>query len=236
VTTGQDGPFVPSLDTHPFGTPLREFEGVLQDYVPTKNTPPEGGREYMTIVFNFVDIVVIQSVEPYPFPIATLSISYSTSTETRWDALASSIKKLFESTPALEELVGKKQRWAYMPAKLRKRLDDGTWATVDDEAWQVASIGETSAGNPGMPAAEPGFDIDTHILNLLDGKTEQDFYQVFYQDPKVRTHPDLITAATERKLLSALEAAGRIQRDPQGIYHRMDAGTDAVPEPAPAEA
>jgi len=230
VTTEQGGPFVPSLDTHPFGTPLRRFSGVLQDYVPTKQTPQDGGREYMVIVFNFVDIVVIESVEPYPFPIATLSISYSTSTETRWDALATSIKKLFESTPALEELVGKKQEWAYLPAKLRKRLDDGTWATVDDEAWQLVSIGDAASGSPSMAGTEPGFDIDDHILSLLDGKTEQDFYQGFYQDPQVRPYPALITAATERKLVEALLAAGRVTRDSEGIYHRADAGT-----PAPAQ-
>ena len=225
--------FVPSLDTHPFGTPLRRFSGKLQDYVPTKVTP-EGGREYMSIVFNFVDVVVIESVEPYPFPIATINISYSTSTETRWDALATSIKKLFESTPALEELVGKTQEWAYLPAKLRKKLPDaegGAWVTADDEAWQVVSIGEASAGSQAA-GTEPGFDIDAHILNLLDGKTEQDFYQAFYQDPKVRSHPELITAATERKLLGTLEEAGRVSRDSEGIWHRTLAGAS---EPTPTE-
>lgn len=227
-------PFTPSLDTHPFGTPLRRFSGVLKEYVPTK-VSPEGGREYMTIVFNFVDVVVIESVEPYPFPIATINISYSTSTETRWDALATSIKKLFESTPALEELVGKPQEWAYLPAKLRKKLPEaegGEWVTAADEAWQVVSIGGEGAAAPA--GTEPAFDIDDYVLNLLDGKTEQDFYQVLYQDPKVRAYPALITAATERKLLETLEAAGRVSRDSEGIYHRMDAGTPA--EAGPAEA
>ena len=223
MTTDQGGPFVPSLDTKPFGTPLRRFRGMLQDFVPTKVTPQGGGNEYMSIVFNFVDLVVIDSVEPYPFPIATLSISYSTSVETRWDALASSIKRVYDSTPALEELVGKVQEWAYMPVKLRKRLDDGNWATVDDEAWQLVSIDGVGAGvgtGTGASTATPTFDVDAHILDLLEGKNEQEFYQVFYQDVEIRKHPDLITAATERKLLTTLEEAGRIERDPQGIYHR----------------
>lgn len=216
--------FTPSLDTHPFGTPLRRFSGVLQEYVPTKHAAQEGGREYMTIVFNFVDVVVIESVDPYPFPIATISLPYSTSTETRWDALASSIKGLFESTPALEELVGKQQEWAYLGTKLRKKLDSGDWATVDDEAWQVVSIGAGAASPAGT---EPGFDIDGYILDLLDGKTEQDFYQVFYQDPKVRPHPELITAATERELLDSLEKAGRISRDSEGIWHKVEGAAEA---------
>ena len=202
---------------------------MLQDFVPTKVTPQGGGNEYMSIVFNFVDLVVIDSVEPYPFPIATLSISYSTSVETRWDALASSIKRVYDSTPALEELVGKVQEWAYLPVKLRKRLDDGSWVTVDDEAWQLVSIEGVGAGvSMGMAAnPAPTFDVDAHILNILEGKNEQEFYQAFYQDVEIRKHPDLITAATERKLLTTLEEAGRIERDPQGIYHRKADATVA---------
>ncbi len=231
MTTGQDGPFVPSLDTHPFGTPLRKFEAVLLDYVPTKHAAVEGGREYMTIVFNFVDVVVIESVEPYPFPIAAISLPYSTSTETRWDAIASSIKDVFGRTPALEELVGKKQVWQYLPCTLRKRSEEGVWSNQQDESWKLVSIED--AGASASPAGtEPGFDIDAHILNLIDGKTEQDFYQVFYQDPKVRSHPELITAATERKLLGTLEEAGRVSRDSEGIWHRTLAGAS---EPTPTE-
>ncbi len=87
----QEGQFVPSLETRPFGTPLRRFQGTLKEYKSEKHTPQDGGREYMVIVFDFTDVVVLESVEPYPFPIATLNVSYSTATETRWDALAKSI-------------------------------------------------------------------------------------------------------------------------------------------------
>ena len=76
----------------------------------------------------------------------------------------------------------------------------------------------------------PSFDIDAHILGLLDGKTEQDFLQVFYQDAKVREHPDLITAATNRELLPSLEKAGRISRDPQGIWSKSEVSATAPPQ------
>ena len=70
----------------------------------------------------------------------------------------------------------------------------------------------------GCAAVDDG--IDDHILELLDGKDEQGFYQVFYQDELVRKHPDLITAATDRKLLTTLVDAGRVTRDAEGKYHR----------------
>lgn len=213
--------FKPSLDTKPFGTPLRRFQGVLQNYVSERKTDANSSRTYMVIAFNFVDLTVLESVEPYPFPIATLSIGYSTSENTRWDALASSIKKLWGSTPALDELVGKVQEWAYLPCKLRTKLESGEWADVPNEAWQVAGVTGIGAGvgasGGGAPAAS---DPTDHLLDLLDGKLEADFHQVLFQDPELRGHPDLITSATERTLLPALEAAGRCYRGSDGIWHK----------------
>lgn len=213
---GQEGPFVPSLETRPFGTPLRRFKGILKDYVPEKKADQGSGREYMTIAFNFTDIVVIESVEPYPFPIATFNVGYSTTTDTRWDVLASSIKKLFGSTPTLDELVGKEQEWAYLPCKLTKLLEGGKWSKEPDEAWQLVSLAGLNSGS----AEQAGQDITEHIIDMVDGKVEPDFYQEFYQDPEVRKHPELITAATDRNLLATLESAGRIHRDTAGVWHK----------------
>ena len=212
-------PFSPSLETRPFGTPLRRFKGILKDFVPEKKTDANSSREYMTIAFNFTDVVVIESVEPYAFPIATFSVGYSTTTDTRWDALASSIKKLFGSTPTLDELVGKEQEWAYLPCKLTKLGEDGKWSKDPDEAWQLVSLAGLNSGS----AEQAGQDITEHIIDMVDGKMAQDFYQDFYQDPEARKHPELITAATDRKLLTTLEEAGRIHRDPNGVWHKVEA-------------
>ncbi len=128
-------------------------------------------------------------------------------------------------TPTLDDIVGKTQEWAYLSAKLRTKQDSGAWEDVEGEAWQLVTL----AGAVGEAGADDG--IDDHILDLLDGKTEKDFYQLFYQDAKVRAHPELISAATERTLLTSLEAAGRITRDTEGIYHKaaadLPSGTQA---------
>ena len=77
----QETGFVPSLETRPFGTPLRKFEGILKGYNSEKKQGSgEGAKEYMVINFDFTYLVVIEIVEPYPHPIATLSIIDSTST------------------------------------------------------------------------------------------------------------------------------------------------------------
>lgn len=216
--------FKPSLETRAFGTPLLDFKGMLKEYTSEKREPSEGsgGKAYMVITFNFTDIEVIKSVEPYAFPIATIQVSYSTAEKTKWDALASSIKKLLGLGATLDDIVGKQQQWAFNPATLRVRHDDGTWGNAEQPAWQITSIDGASAGGA---TVDDG--IDDHVLELLDGKSDTDFYQAFYQDELVRKHPDLIVAATERKLLDTLVAAGRASRDEAGIYHRTDAGTPA---------
>ena len=207
--------FIPSLETKPFGTPLRKFEGILKGYNSEKKMGTgEGAKEYMVINFDFTDLVVMESTEPYPHPIATLSISYSTSTESKWDALAKSIKKVMGLQTTIDQLVGKKQVWSYLPATLRT-LIDGEWKNAELEAWQLASIDGASTSSGATDSKE----ADARILELLDGKTEQDFYQEFYQDDIIRGHPELIEAATQRTLLPALQKAGKINRDAEGIWH-----------------
>lgn len=216
----QEGPFKPSLETRAFGTPLLEFKGTLKEYL---SEDREGdNKKYKIITFNFTDIEVIRSADPYAFPIATIQVSYSTSQQTKWDALAGSIKKILGLGATLDDIVNKVQTWEFAPATLRV-LIDGVWGEAQQPAWQLKEIAGAGVGGT---AVDDG--IDDHILSLLDGKVEQDFYQAFYQDEKVRSHPDLITAATDRTLLTALEAAGRVTRDAAGVYHKV---VDTTPTP-----
>lgn len=207
--------FVPSLETKPFGTPLLRFRAVLKEYVSEKRRDEANNREFMIITFNFTDLEVIESVEPYPFPVASFGIGYSTAENTKWDALAKSIKKLFGKTPALDEIVGKMQEWHFAPCKLTKKDDEtGAWTLAPDNAWQVLSLDGIGS------AAETAVDINDHILDLLDGKTEADFNQAIFTDPKVRGHADIIESHTNRELLPTLEKAGRAHRDDDGVWHK----------------
>jgi hypothetical protein len=211
MTTGEA--FVPSLETKAFGTPLLQFRGTLKEYISKPQKDDASGRSFMVIGFNFTDIEVIASTDPYAFPICTIDVGYSQTEVTRWGALAKSIKKLYGRTPALDEIVGKQQEWVYGPCKLRTKEGD-QWKDIEDRAWQIVSI--DGLGSPAQMTA----DIDAHVLDLLDGKTEQDFQQVFFVDPEIRKHPELIEQATNRQLLPTLEAAGRAYRDDGGVWHK----------------
>ena len=203
--------FKPSLETRAFGTPLLRFKGMLKEYEVEDRTAEN--RTYKVIKFNFIDLEVIESTEPYPFPIASIEISYNPNDGTKWALFAKSIAKAFGHVPSIDDLVIKSQLWEYGDAKLRLPDEQGIWDTRDGKAWLLSSIDGVGASSSVVE------DITPHILGLLDGKTEQDFYQLLYQDELVRKHPDIITAATERKLLTTLEAAGKASRDDQGIWH-----------------
>lgn len=205
--------FKPSLEARPFGTPLLRFKGTLKDYEVEDRTADN--RTYKAVNFNFIDLEVIESTEPYPYPIAVISIGYNPNDGTKWAIFAKSIAKVFGHVPSIDDLVNKHQEWEYGDAKLRLPDEQGVWDTRDGKSWQLVSIDGVEGG-----AARSPEDITPHVLDLLDGKTEQDFYQALYQDELVRKHPDIITSATERTLLSTLETAGKATRDDQGVWHR----------------
>lgn len=205
--------FKPSLETRAFGTPLLRFKGMLKEYEVEDRTADN--RIYKVIKFNFIDLEVLESTEPYPFPIASIEIGYNPNEGTKWAVFAKSIAKVFGHVPSIDDLTGKLQEWEYGDAKLRLPDEQGIWDTRDGKAWLLASI-----DGVGSASSEPE-DITPHILGLLDGKNEADFYQVLYQDELARKHPDIITSATDRKLLPALEAANKATRDDQGIWHKV---------------
>jgi len=219
--------FVPSLATKAFGTPLLRFQAFLKEYKSEKRRDESSGREYMVVKFDFTDLVVIDSVEPYPFPVAVIEIGYSSTEKTKWDALAQSIKKLYGRTPALDEIVEKTQEWHFGDCKLRTLDDsDKQWKDLPGQAWQIVSI--EGIGDPAVETQNR----DDHVLDLLDGRTEADFNQEVLTDPTVRQDRDLVTAITNRELLPSLEKAGRAHRDSAGVWHKGPGGGADTGTPA----
>ncbi|KKL04513.1 hypothetical protein LCGC14_2615330, partial [marine sediment metagenome] len=52
-------------------TPLRRFRGVLDSLKLDQRTSNDG-RTYAVALFNFKDLEVLESEEPFPFPIAII--------------------------------------------------------------------------------------------------------------------------------------------------------------------
>ncbi|GAH80705.1 unnamed protein product, partial [marine sediment metagenome] len=71
-----------------FGTPLRKFTGILDNYNLDKEAK-FGAR----VQLNFKDVEVLESTEPYLFPIATVSIKLSNRRISSWGHFSESLNK-----------------------------------------------------------------------------------------------------------------------------------------------
>lgn len=176
------------------------------------------GSTYEVVVFKFKDLEVIETVTPYPFPTAELVVSHSVKVETRWAALGDSIKRLLgpEEGADAENLAGKMQEWKMLPSPRRRPVDPnnprGAWETIEEDCWQVVAV---------EGAAEAAEDLTERILDIADGKTLTQFNQAALADNRVTADSKTVGAITDRKLLPALEEAGRLTRDAEGVYRKV---------------
>ena len=211
------------------GTPLRRFRGTLQA-CPLRKAEREG-KERLVVDFQFQDIEVLESESPYPFPIASISINYINPQESRGDTNWEAFSRTFRKVAAgqdIEVLVGHRQEWAMLPAKLRRPLTDEegnpvidgngrqVWGNLDGIAWQIVSV-------DGLGSVEQAdTDFDSFIVDLADGKTEPAFHEAALTNSKVTARPNIVTAITERKLLAVLIESGRLSRDTEGVLHKQE--------------
>lgn len=232
--------FVPEVRAP--GNPLVHFKGILKEY---KSVPgAAGGRQWTNIEFNFTDVDVIESLEPYLFPIATITIKYTKPGDrgrpgqgNKWEVLAASLRKLLGAEADIRKLAGKAQEWHLLPGTLRLPLqdEDGTPKmeedaegnpVLDDAGNQRQAWGDVVQGCWQLVALEgvgSVEEVDTefmaHLCGLAEGKDERGFYEAAFADPKVTAKPETVQAITDRKLLQTLLDAGRLSRGADNILH-----------------
>ena len=219
------GAFKPSIEQpQDAQNPLVRFRGDLKEYeVRTETSTLGQGGQFTRIFFHFINVEVLEANEPYPFPIATIPVSYSERGETRWAALAGSFRRQLPS-PDIDLLVGRKQEWHFTGGQnLRQQVtDDDTgervWKSVPANAWQLVWI------EGGASANGTGGNLMDAIVDGVDGKTNEAFYQWFYGDPGLKQlggYNDAVTAAANRQLLETLETGGKLTRDAEGVWHKV---------------
>jgi hypothetical protein len=198
--------------------------------------------------FKFSDLEVLEAVEPYPFPIATITVGYappaSSRGGTKFEALAGSLRKLMPDNPDINLLKGKKQEWKMENRSLRRGLTDEEgnplmdgnnkqlWGEVPTLCWTVIAIEGLGS------AKEADANFNEFLVNLADGKTEPKFYEEALQNSEVTSRPHIVDAIVKRTLLPNLKEMKLIERDAEGILHKVVAGTTppADETAAPTEA
>lgn len=230
----QEPAFKISVDEPQDGqTPLVRFRGTLQSHRTNVRHIEGRDKPALSVIFDFVDVTVIESTEPYPFPIASIPVPYSDRGQTQWAALTKSFRSLVprEAWEGLDDpltlLDGKTVEMHRTHARLRLPVRDedgnntGQWAEQDGNAWQFVSIEGFGSRDGDGSGGQTIMDL---ILDYADGKTDQEIYQWVYtnQDLKgLAGYGEAVESIAERKLLTTLLAANQLTQDAEGKYHKV---------------
>ena len=93
------------------------------------------------------------------------------------------------------------------------------------ECWEVIGVeGEASPiqnqAITNQPATQAAPDSTARALELLDGKTMNDWFAVVFTDPVVKANTELVNNIINGGFIPPLEAAGIITKDEAGVYHK----------------
>ena len=205
--------------------PLNYFRGVLVDIDEETRTPNRvGAKPYIVLIFKFDKLEVIESNEPYKFPTTVIEMPEFNFQGTAWNALKQSLVP-FESVIQgnINNLIGKSQEWAQLPATMRDRQQDGT----NPDGTQKYTYGDVVRNTWHVVAVEGAIDTQAQlmeaIVNMADGKDETSFSTSLLGAVNLRNlsgYVDMVQQVVQRKLLGNLVTAGQLSFD--GIlYHKV---------------
>lgn len=188
-------------------TPLRHFVGRLAGYDRVEKKPTK---------LNFVDVTVIESVEPWPQATAELEIWESNRTKSGWGVFANSVLPYLQPHEDFPALIGRMLEMKYTPGHKLPVKDKATGKFNDEEknAWEVMSVdGKANSATPDTTEDE--------ALNLLDGKTIEVFTPLAINTPVLRSNQNLLPKLTSRTFASEMVSENRATVDAQGVYHKV---------------
>lgn len=219
------------------GQPVRGFIGQVVDI--TEGTASEFSRP---IHFKCLHVEVYKSLIPWKFPQFDLIIPYSAQGQ-RWTLVAGSVKEIKGSGFRLGNLSDDKMwiRAEYTEGHAtRERVEvEGKveWKDTTMEAWEFLAIGDTrdevakgiaeldGVTPPTAPteasSSEPEPELDDVLLELADGKDDNDFQQAAMTDTRIQNtgvFNNLMTNGVA--VLADLQGAGKISKGEDGLWHK----------------
>ncbi len=223
-----------------FRSPLQHFRGKLDSITGSMVQRGNMPQPKLEVYYNFSDIEVFKSTEPYQSPVAQVNIMHSTRAKSNMGVLGKSIDKIInaslnENAPQTQGknqdfLVGKVQEWKATPGHMM--WDNDKQAETPRDAFEVVyveGIGGTPHSGVATPAAGQAAPAPTGItpvqqaISLLtdgDGLTLQQWNNVVFQDSLVKGDTELTLSIVQGTFLPPLEADGTITKDENGVYHK----------------
>ncbi len=220
-------------------TPLRDFWGTLTSI--TGEMRQGNAGPFAVALYNFDNIEVNPegSTEPYNSPIGQLEVPVSTRTKSKMGYLGKSIDGVINAGLPLDAppaqvknqgyIIGRFIRMKMVSGRMIPSKDDATntWVDKSNSCWELLEVrGEGAPAAAPAPAvgvvqapAPPGVDANQQALSLLEGKTAQLWHQAVFVDPVVKANTAVIQTIISGQFLSGLEAAGKVTKDENDVYH-----------------
>lgn len=201
--------------------PVKEWSGILKDVLRDERT--FGNTKRTNAKFQGTDVTVHATYENqvWAHPIIEFSVPYTDPTgssgNTRWEALASSLRKIAGEGAPLPK--GKRVRMAQIPAIIRQNVaKDGepdNWQNQEADCWQFLEIEGLGS------RAEANGNVRDYILDTADGKSEEDAKMALMADmSKLAGHSEITNGLTEGTLFSTYVGSGLLTKDTDGVLHK----------------
>ena len=208
----------------------------------------------LEVAYNFADVEVFVSTEPYPFPVAQIAVMHNSRVQSQMGYLGASMDKILnaglnENAPQSQAknqdaLINVVQEWMITPGHMMPaKGDDGKWTEMPQDCWEVVWVegmggtpysgapatpaAPTPAGAPApaptaaTPAAAPATTTPLQrAIDLIDGKTQQQWNNVVFQDAQVKADTALVNSIITGTFLAPLVESGVLTMDADGVYHK----------------
>jgi len=226
-----------------FGTPLRHFRGVLDSITGAMVQRGQMAQARLEVTYHFSKIEVFSSIEPYPTNVGEISLLHSNTVRSNMGVLGKSMDKILnagvdenagqDKVSNQDALIGKVQEWKMTSGHMFPYRDDATglWGERPNDAWEVQYVegiggtphsgaGEAAPATPAVAAVPKAGSVTPmqQALNLLNGKTAQEWNNVVFQDPIIKGDPQLTNSIIQGTFLSGLVAAGTVTVDADGRH------------------
>lgn len=228
------------FETGGFRIPLRWFRGKLDTITGSMVKRGRMTEARLEVLYNFSELEVFESIEPYPFPIAQINVMYSTREKSGMGVLGASIDKVInagldgnlpqEKAKNQDFLIGKVQEWRITPGHMMWDMEKQ--AETPRDSWEVTYV-EGIGGTPhsgvviptatvsptATPTPQSKISPTQQAINLLEGRTQQEWNQIVFTDTVVRLDPQLPTAIINNTFIPPLLEAGIITKDDNDRFH-----------------
>ncbi len=154
-------------------TPLRDFWGILTSIGGDMRDGDRG--PYLVILYNYGEVEVIETIEPYTSPIAQVEITASSKARSAMGYWGASLDRVInagvppevlqEQVKNQDSLVGKKLHLKLTPGHMVPRKQGDQWENIAIDCWELLEVAGEGAPAPTVaptpaPAANTGARVE----------------------------------------------------------------------------